>query len=79
MLEEEFNMVQPESVEKFKDKISAIFVFASFARGSLNVTTELLATFPSLGTRLFAVREESGTETIYLPQLEGGRDLFSWV
>ena len=43
LLEREFNMVQPESREKFKDKISAIFVFLS-----PKVTSELIATLPNL-------------------------------
>lgn len=43
VLEREFNMVQPENLEKFRDKISAIFVFLI-----PKITAELVAGFPNL-------------------------------
>ena len=42
-LEKEFNIVQPENVEKFRNKISAIFLF-----GKPVTTAELIAPFPNL-------------------------------
>ena len=46
MMEREFNMVQPENVDKFRDKISAISIFENSVNAEL--LAELLVTLPNV-------------------------------